>query len=68
MACKECYKFKRCFERRGVCAEYRSLKEIREAIRKANDDWNRYFGDGITAVVSGPGKDASGKDTAPGED
>ena len=53
MACKECYKFKRCFERRGVCSEYRSVRGIREAIKNVNDDWIRVFGRGNICAVGG---------------
>lgn len=30
--CGKCYKFERCFERRGICTEYRSTEAIRQEI------------------------------------
>lgn len=30
--CENCYKFNRCFEQRGRCAEYRDINEIRAEI------------------------------------
>ena len=32
-ACEKCYKYNRCFERRGRCAEYRSIDAIREEVQ-----------------------------------
>ena len=30
--CEQCYKFNRCFEQRGICAEYRDINDIRAEI------------------------------------
>ena len=35
-SCEECYKVDRCFERRGICAEFRSVKEISAEIEALN--------------------------------
>ena len=32
MNCERCYKYNRCFERRGVCAEFRDLEAIRREV------------------------------------
>lgn len=69
MACRECYKRKRCFEQRGVCSEYRSVKEIREEIRGTNDeldrDWNR--GDRFDDAAAPVGGYAAQDDPAAGD-
>lgn len=37
--CKKCYKVRRCFEQRGICAEYRNIEEIRAEIESLNREF-----------------------------
>lgn len=36
MICDDCYLKKRCFEQRGQCKDFKSLKEIRSEIESIN--------------------------------
>ena len=36
--CTDCLYYRICFERRGICTEYKTLEQVRQEIEKLNEN------------------------------
>ena len=51
--CADCLYYKICFERRGICTEYKTLAQVRKEIEQLNENQK------VTSTVSTNGHEAS---------